>query len=909
VSEHVKRKTRKKLIEVALPLLSINRAAAAEKLIHVGTTSNLHAWWARRPLAACRAVVFASLVDDPGEYLPPEAAEAKRQELFDLIEKLVIWESKDDEAVLVAAKREIAQSASGELPTFVDPFCGSGTIPIESLRLGLNAIGSDLNPIAVAISKALVEVPHIISGHDAINPKAPKKLLDGVGFKKFRDDLDYYANRIIERAREGSGRLYSHTYAGTSLPIAWLWCRTAECPNPGCKTTIPLVSSLWLSKTEKSRAFLRIAKDNARSHRIAFDVIVGDPGEPGSPPLNDTGAECPRCGTPVPFAALRSQGRDGKLGFQLNAYVTKDGSKMQFHPASAEHEAKAMAAVPQWTPETKLPDAALGFRVQAYGLTLHRDLFLPRQLAALSIFSSALDETIVEVFKDAGVEVDYANAIAVYLAIFFDRLVQTNNALVRWFVHAERPSKAQPTFDKQTVQMVWDFAESNPLADSTGGWGTCCKYPQTALDCLPRMPARGRVLHGDSATLELPPGKYVFSTDPPYFDNIGYADLSDFFYIWLRRVLLRVYPDVFRTILVPKHDEIISDPSRHGGDRALAREFFYERLGRTFSLMHEAASDEYPATIFYAFKQEENTELGGAISTGWERMLQALIDAHWTITGTWPMRTEHANRPRSIGSNALASSIVLVCRKRPIGAPSATRRDFITALRAELPMALSLLQRGNIAPVDLAQAAIGPGMAIYTRYAKVIDADGKPLSVHDALALINQTLDEALAEQEGDLDADSRWALVWFEQSGFTEGEYGVAETLSKAKNTSVSGMVAAHIVVSKGSKVRLLRPDELPADWDPQTDRRLTAWESVHHLVRALEGGGERAAAELVAKLGAKAEVARELAYRLYTVCERNKRSKEALSYNGLVQSWPEISRLTRESRSVLATQDQMFQ
>jgi putative DNA methylase len=899
---------KKKLIEVALPLQSINRAAAAEKLIHVGTTSNLHAWWARRPLAACRAVVFASLVDDPGEYLPAEVAETKRQELFTLIEQLIAWDSKDDEAVLAAAKREIARSAHGELPTVVDPFCGSGTIPVESLRLGLNAIGSDLNPIAVAISKALVEVPHVVSGHDAISPKPPKNLLDGLGFERFRADLAYYSNRILARARDAASRLYADTYAGTSAPIAWLWCRTAECPNPGCETMIPLVSSLWLSKTDKSRAFLRIAKRSPRTRRIAFDVIAGDGGEPESPPLGDTGAICPRCGTPVPFSALRDQGREGKLGFQLNAYVTKSGSQMHFHAASAEHEAKAMAVVPEWTPDTKLPDAALGFRVQAYGLTLHRDLFLPRQLAALSIFSIALDDTIVEVLRDATGDADYANAIAVYLAIFFDRLVQTNNALVRWFVHAERPSKAQPTFDKQTVQMVWDFAESNPLAESTGGWGTCCKYPQTALDCLPRKPARGRVLYGDSAALTLPPGKYIFSTDPPYFDNIGYADLSDFFYIWLRRVLHNVYPDIFRTILVPKSDEIISDPSRHGGDRSTAREFFYERLGRTFSVMYDAASNEYPATIFYAFKQEENTETGGAVSTGWERMLQALIDAHWTITGTWPIRTEHANRPRGIGSNALASSIVLVCRKRLVDAPSATRRDFVTSLRAELPRALSLLQRGNIAPVDLAQAAIGPGMAVYTRYVKVLDADGKPLSVHEALALINQTLDEALAEQEGDFDADSRWALAWFEQSGFAEGEYGVAETLSKAKNTSVSGMVAAHIVASKGGKVRLLRPDELPAHWDPETDPRLTAWESVHHLVRVLENAGENAAAELVAKLGSKAEIARELAYRLYALCERKKRAQEALSYNGLVQSWPEIMRLSRARGTAPAPQTQLF-
>jgi putative DNA methylase len=704
----VTRSRRKKLIEVALPLDAINRASAAEKMIHVGTPSNLHAWWARRPLAACRAVAFASVVEDPGEYLPPEAAEAKRRELFDLIERLVAWDANDNEAVLEAVRSEISRSSHGELPTVIDPFCGSGTIALEALRLGLNAVGCDLNPIAVAISKALVEVPHIVSGHCPIGPKADELYADTWGFRGFRSDLAYYSKRIYARARAQVEALYADSFSGSSVPIAWLWCRTAECPNPGCNTVIPLISSLWLSKTKKSHAFLRVKDRDTTTGRISFDVVIGDVDEPAAPPLNDTGAVCPTCETPVPFAALRDQGRAGNIGFQLNAYVTKSGSSMYFHAATPEQEAKAMVVHPEWAPETMLPDAALGFRVQNYGLRLHRDLFLPRQLAALSFFTTALDETISEVRKDAGADTDYANAVCVYLAIFFDRLVQTNNALVRWFVHAKRPSKAQPTFDKQTVQMIWDFAETNPLADSTGGWITCCKYPETALDCLPRRPGLGRVLHGDSGILDLPPGKYMFSTDPPYFDNIGYADLSDFFYIWMRRILINVYPDVFRTILVPKDDEIISDPSRHGGDRAIAREFFYDRLGRVFRLMHDAASDEYPATIFYAFKQEESTDAGGVVSSGWERMLQALIDAGWTVTGTWPIRTEHANRPRSIGANALASSIVLVCHPRPANAPAATRRDFLNRLKAELPDALTHLQRSNIAPVDLAQAAIGP---------------------------------------------------------------------------------------------------------------------------------------------------------------------------------------------------------
>jgi putative DNA methylase len=907
--------SRKKLIEVGLPLDAINRASAAEKLIHVGTTSNLHAWWARRPLAACRAVAFASLVDDPGEYLSGEAAEARRLELFRLIERLVEWEANGDDDVLEDARKEIARTAREGLPTVVDPFCGSGTIPLEALRLGLDAIGYDLNPIAVAISKALVEVPHVVSGHPPIVRQQLALSSDSPGFDGFRSDLTYYSCRILERARQQVHHLYEDTYSGSVVPIAWLWSRTAACPNPGCRIRIPLVSSLWLSKTQKSRAFLRVNADALTngSNRVIFDVVVGDSGDPGTPPLGDAGAVCPRCGTPVPFAALRDQGRAGTMGFQLNAFVTKSGSAMTFHATTEKDEARAMAVRPDWVPDTMLPEAALGFRVQNYGLKYHRDLFLPRQLAALSNFATALEQTIEEVRSDAGADKDYADAVALYLAVFFDRLVQTNNALVRWFTRAAGPSKAQPTFDKQTVQMIWDFAEANPLADSTGGWDTCCKYPQTALDCLPRRPGRGKIHHGDSSLLDLPGDGYVFSTDPPYFDNIGYADLSDFFYVWLRRVLVNVYPDAFGTILVPKDDEIISDPSRHEGDGGKAREFFYERLGRVFRLMRNKASREYPATIFYAFKQEESTDTGGTVSTGWERMLQALIDADWSITGTWPIRTEHANRPRSIGANALASSIVLVCRPREAGAHVATRRGFLADLKAELPRALADLQRGNIAPVDLAQASIGPGMAIYTRYSKVLGAEGKPLSVREALALINQTLDDALAEQEGDFDADSRWALAWFEQSGFDDGDYGVAETLSKAKNTSVQGLKDAGLLDKKspGGKVRLLKPSELPSDWDPVADKRLTDWEVVHHLIRVLEDnetGSEAAAAELVAKLGARAETARELCYRLYALCERKKRAADALSYNALVQSWPEIVRLAREPAGAAPVQQVAF-
>jgi putative DNA methylase len=443
--------------------------------------------------------------------------------------------------------------------------------------------------------------------------------------------------------------------------------------------------------------------------------------------------------------------------------------------------------------------------------------------------------------------------------------------------------------------MTWDYVEANPMCDSSGNWMAMVNWTWKALETTPAR-SEGFAGQSDAQNQSVSAGKIV-STDPPYYDNIGYADLSDFFYVWLRRALKPVFPELFATLAVPKAEELVATPYRHGS-REKAEAFFLDGMTQAMHRLAEQAHPGFPVTIYYAFKQAESDGAEGTTNTGWDTFLAAVIEAGFSISGTWPMRTELGNRMIGSGTNALASSIILVCRKRPEKAEMATRQEFVAALKSELPVALVHLQRGNIAPVDLAQAAIGPGMGVYTRFAKVLDAAGNPLSVREALALINQTLDETLADQEGDFDADTRWALAWFEQSGFDEGEYGVAEQLSKAKNTSVGGMVEAGILLSKGGKVRLLKPYELPADWDPAKDKRLTAWEGVHHLIRAMNSGGEGAAAILVSGMGSTAEIARELAYRLYTLCERKKRAAEALAYNALVQSWPELQRLAGEAR-----------
>jgi putative DNA methylase len=584
-----------------------------------------------------------------------------------------------------------------------------------------------------------------------------------------------------------------------------------------------------------------------------------------------------------------------------------------YHAPLPGQEESACLGIPDGAPESELPEQALGFRVQLYGYRRHRDLFTARQLAALVTLCDLVREAREQI---RGTSSDaYSDAVATYLGLLVSRVADYQSALCTW---ASNPQMeiVRGTFARQALSMIWDFAEGNIFGPSTGSVDILLESIARVVDRLGDGHS-GVVSQSDATAADNLLTGYVASTDPPYYDNIGYADLSDFFYIWLRLALGSIHPALFATLLTPKAPELIATPHRHEGSQEKACSFFEQGLGRAFSLIRGRHNLGYPLTVYYAFKQAETEEDDDATSdegssaiasTGWETMLEGLVRADFSITGTWPMRTERSGRSRNIGSNALASSIILVCRPRPADAPLATRKQFITALRQELPEALRNLQRGNIAPVDLAQAAIGPGMAVFTRYAKVVESDGSPMRVRTALQLINQALDEVLAEQEGEFDADTRWALAWFEQHGMDEGPFGVAEILSKAKDTAVQGLVQAGVVKARGGKVQLLRRDELPDDWDPATDQRLTVWEVTQHLIRTLDRQGESGAAALMQKLGGKAEVARDLAYRLYTVCERKKWAEEALAYNGLVIAWPELTRLAQASPAGTEPKQQTF-
>jgi putative DNA methylase len=942
-------KYRTKLIEVALPLDAINKASAREKSIRHGHPSTLHLWWARRPLAAARAVIFAQMVDDPSanpELFPnAKAQEKERQRLFKIIEDLVQWENTTNKEVLDRARAEIWQSwrracadnadhprakelfNRKKLPAFHDPFAGGGSLPLEAQRLGLEAYASDLNPVAVLINKAMIEIPPKFAGRPPVNAKTrgEKNLLarEWTGAQGLAEDVRYYGKWMRGEAEKRIGHLYPKVevtrdmargrpdlrpLVGEKLTvIAWLWARTVRSPNPAfARVAVPLASSFILSTRVGKEAYVETVVEKGC---YCFTVKAGKPKDTeaarkGTKLSRGANFQCVMSGAPITGDYIRAEAKAGRMEARLMAMVAQGDRGRVYLPPTEAMDAVAHQANPEWRPDVEFLQKALGFRVGNYGMTKWSDLFTDRQLVALTTFSDLAQEVRERVKRDAlaaGLRDDrkplcaggtgaraYAEAAGVYLAMAISKMSDAQSSLCRWKATMDQ---SIATFGRQALPMVWDYSEANALGDMAGDPFVSLTNMMRVVDQLPATLPAGHGLQADAQSQTISEG-LVVSTDPPYYDNVGYADLSDFFYVWLRRSLQLVFPDLFGTVAVPKAEELVATPERHGG-KEKAEAFFLGGMTRAMHRLAEQAHPGFPVTIYYAFQQSESDLENGTASTGWETFLDAVIRAGFATSGTWPMRTELANRMRSMDSNALASSIVLVCRRRPASAATATRREFAMALKAELPSALALVQRSNIAPVDLAQAAIGPGMAVFTRYARVLDADGRPFAVREALALINETLDEVLAQQEGDFDVDSRWALAWFEQHGFTEGDYGTAETLSKAKNTSVGGMVEAGIVKSGRGKVRLLRPDELPEDWDPSTDSRLTVWEMVHHLIRVLEAAGEGAAAELSAKLGVRAEVARELAYHLYTVSVRKKRAQEALRYNALVQSWPEIARL----------------
>ena len=884
---------RKKLIEVALPLDAINAESARDKSISFGHPSTFHMWWAHIPLASARAVLFASLVDDPSsnpdDFPDEESQKDERLRLFNVIEELIKWENTKNRDVIDAARAEIRRQGS-PLPIVVDPFTGRGSIPLSAQFLGLDSHASDLNPVAVLITKALAELPPKFSGRQPIGPTDDQRLsaTGWPGAFGLAEDVRRYCQWMNQRAYE----LIGHNYPTVALPpgegggqatvIAWIWARTITCQNPACGATVPLLNSFALSRRKNRQAWLDSIPDRSS---VRFKIRSG-PGCPKVGTVTRSGVTCLVCKEPMSLKDVRAAAKAGDLGSQLVCTIAQGVRKRIYVDVDDEQIEASLVDIPSNIPKENLSHNPRAITTSNYGINSYDQLFTARQLQTMVTFSDLVGEARGKVLADGGDE-EYANAITTYLGLSIGKLANRGSSQCFWHAGGE---KVEQVFARNALPMVWTYAEANPFSNSSGNYLGQVNYLIKALE---RTPTEGwaSINQLDARAPRRLKGPVMVCTDPPYYDNVPYADLSDFFYVWLRRCLKDVYPDLFSTILVPKTQELIAEPQRHEGNRDAADDFFETGLRQSFENILTIQDGGYPFTVFYAFKQAEDATDGtGRASTGWETMLQGLITAGATITGTWPIQTQLQGGLREHGRAALASAIVLVCRRRPADAPLTTRRDFIAALRAELPDALRRLQQGNIAPVDLAQASIGPGMAVFSRYSKVIEADGTAMPVRAALAVINQVLDEVLASQEADFDGDTRWAVAWFEQHGLDEGSAGVAETLSKAKNTSIGGLVQAGILEQRGNKCRLLNRGELDEDWTPGGDERITVWEVVQHLIRTLDTEGEAAAGALLASVGGLGEPARELAYRLYATCEKKGWSEEALAYNGLVVAWPEL-------------------
>jgi putative DNA methylase len=984
-------KSPRKLIEVALPLDSINTACGREKSIRHGHPCTLHLWWARRPLASCRAVIFAQLVNDPGyqqgggfKYgINKKEAAIERKRLFKIIEELVFWENTTNYEVLEKARNEIRRSwkeicdlnsdhpDSAELfnpnvmPALHDAFAGGGAIPLEAQRLGLHAYASDLNPVAVIINKAMIEIPSKFNGmgpiSNLVKTKEQKKTIkqprldqtefynssftrnesEWKGLKGLAEDVNYYGEWIRNEAEKRIGKLYPNIIVTNEMAfdrddlkqylnkevkvISWIWARTVKSPNPAFShIDVPLATSFVLCQKEGNEVYIEPCITNSK---YSFKIKKGKPTPEAKKGTKSNGSGstffCLISQTPMEFSYLRNEAKLGRMGQKLMAVIAEGKNGRIYLPPSDDMEKLALDAVPEWIPETSLPDKALGFRVQEYGMLKWSNLFTSRQLVALTTFSELVNEARLKILDDVNSishlskEIDhsdvrtlndgglgpnaYADAVSVYLAFAIGKLADYNSSLCSW--GSDRQT-IRNTFGRQAIPMVWDFAEANPLGDSTGSYSSAISQGVRVIRDGLSLNLPGYAYQADAQTQTISNNK-IISIDPPYYDNIGYADLSDFFYVWMRKCLRYVYPNLLATISVPKAQELVATPFRHGS-KANAELFFLNGMTQAIGSLAKQSHQAYPITIYYAFKQSDTKGSDGTSSTGWETFLEAVNRAGLQLTGTWPMRTELSNRMVSSGTNALASSIVLVCRKRAATASSISRREFIRELNIVLPEALDEMTKGSgderspVAPVDLSQAIIGPGIAVYSKYKSVLEADGSPMSMRTALQLINRFL------AEDDFDSNTQFCLSWFEQNGWDQSDFGTADILARGKGTSVDGIKEANLIQSGSGKVRLVKWQEYPNQLNLSRDIQIPIWQALHQLIKILKQDGETASGILLAKLGDKAEAVRQLAYRLYTLCERLGQTDDARSYNELITSWTGLE--TAASEVQIKAQDQQL-
>jgi putative DNA methylase len=900
---------KKKLIEIAIPLEAINAASVREKSIRHGHPSTLHLWWARRPLATCRAILFAQLVDDPSshpEQFPThQDQERERQRLFTIIEDLVKWENSANEEVLERARAEIRRCCGGTLPPVYDPFSGGGSIPLEAQRLGLPAYGSDLNPVAVMIGKAMIEIPPYFKDMPPIHPGIKERSFYR-NAEGLAEDVKYYGEWMRKKAWERIGHLYPQVDlpkalgGGKARVIAWIWARTIPSPNPALPTLkTPLVRSFYLLDKENRKVWVEPVI-NADKTDYQFEVCHGT-GPVRQPNISRSGANCVVTGEAIPLTYIRQAAQSGKMGQRLMAVVVETTTGRNYISPTPEMEQLALHAEPVWCPETLIPIKHRNFQTPLYGMRRFGDVFTNRQLAALNTFVDVLKELEADIapeFESGAIGRDvqsYIRALRVYLSFAISKALTRNCSLAIWESGMGRLAGA---LGRQALPMQWTFAETNPFAGAGGDIAGTAFSVSEVLDCL-TCTSKGTVIQHNASEQNSIVTDFVLSTDPPYYDNIEYAELSDFFYGWLQKILRDDFPEIMGVISVPKREELVASTTRHGSSEA-AEAHFMNGMTQAMRVLSMSSSNNYPAAIYYAFKQSE-IEQDGISSPGWSSFLEAVISSGFIIVGTWPVRTEATNALKK-GMNALANSVVLVCRKKVETAEVVTRAEFIRALKRELAPAIAELQAANIAPADIPQSAIGPGMGVFSRYKSVLESDDSPMSVKAALQLINRELDEYLGGIQGEFDPDTRFAVTWFEQHGMAESGYGTADNLARARGISVESVKHAGIIESAAGKVRLLARHELDHDWEPEGDDHLTVWECLQYLVRKHETEGiSHQTAILLKSIGTKADAVKDLAYCLYDIsANKRKDAKEATAYNALIADWAE---LTRHAASIHGT------
>lgn len=875
---------RPKLIDTPIPVTEISKASLADKNRKVGTIKNLHKWFAPMPTPAMRAIIFAALIDAPED-------PAERAELVELMKELVPVDGTQPKPEVLRKAASRLKVDNPDLPVVFDPFAGSGSALVEGLRLGLPVVGSDLNPVAVLIARTVAELLPPLASAKAVNPsKEEARLEDNVRrpFEGVAEDMHHYGMRVQQAVQGRLAKFYPDPPYGAS--VAWLWARTVPCPNPGCPATVPLFSSPWLSKQKGREAVVEAVADG---DEIKLILRTG-PTVRGKATKMSGRAQfaCPRCREPFGERQIRTAGKEGELGLQLLALCVDTDAGRTFLSAAEAPSFPANPVVPDDIDELELGANTRDFRTSLYGLSYQADLYTPRQLVMLAAFADEVATVYDEVLADGGTP-DRARAIATLLGLCVGKLAQSNSSLVRWFTR-EGPSKAVQAFGTQAIPMLWDFAEAYPFGESVGSWKAQIKSVAGMLPSLPasRMPAR--VVQADARRPSdlVEAGTVLVVTDPPYFGQINYANLSDYFYLWLRRALRQVHPDLFGTMATPKAGELVADPTRHAGSYDAARTYFISGFIEVFTGLQKIARPDLPLLVVYAHKQDER-EQDGMISTGWEALLEAILASGLSVVGTWPVEASSATKMIAQGANALASYVILVCRPRPTSAGAIDRRGLIAALRGRLPHAVRDFQRAGIAPVDVAQAAIGPGMEVFSRYSQVSEPDGMPMSVRTALKLINDVVGEAQSEQLRDVSSDTRWCVDWFTAYGFESGPFGKADQLARSKNTSVGGLERAGVVRSGDNKVRLRSIADLPGDYDPRHDKRLSEWELVLHLAKRLREQGTDGAARLMAQARTFVDLdaVRELAYLLFSIADRNRWADIALLFNGLGTSFSDLA------------------